>query len=217
MKHIYAYLLVISAGVNIYFFVYIMGLKKVHDEKIKLVFWKDITYKEGYNVLENKMKMNFPETDFKQKPSLVYFWNTTMYDFKDAVAMQKLDSLASDLGEYSFNYIFATEMDEVEANAFLTSRGAKFKNFKVLGEMDDFISGVYNEKPPKRKLIMAPKKRDSNCPDIMKKKVEGYYLLIDNKGEILYHNYKFLTPLQDTALMRKLMSFPRVKKLENLD
>jgi hypothetical protein len=215
MKNIFTYLLVISVGFNIYFISYLMDFKKSYDENKKLYFWKDISYGKGYEFLDNKMKMDFPEAGFKQKPSLIYFWNTSDYDFKCAGSMRGLDSLASCLGEYSFNYIFANEMDEVELKDFLTIRRAKYKNFKVLGGMDDFISGVYNEKPPKRKLIRLSKQSDSNCSDILKKKIGGYYLLIDSKGEILYSNYKFFTPLKDTTLMRLLKSFPKVKRFKS--
>jgi hypothetical protein len=215
MKYFLTYLLVISLGVNAYFIIYLLNYKREADQKRVLNFWKNITYKEGYKYLESKMKNEYSNAKFRLKPTLVYFWNTETYDYNNSVAMNRLDSLASNLGEYSFNYIFATEMDQFEANSFLDSRGVKFKNFKVLGGMDDFISGVYNEKPPKRKLIMVPKQRDLSCPDIMKLKVTGFYLLIDNKGKILYHNYKFYTPLQDTALMRRLLTSPSVKKLEN--
>jgi hypothetical protein len=216
MKPIISYLLVISIGVNLYFFVYFIDYKKEYDERRKLNFWKEITYKEGYKFLEDKMKMDFPETNFKQRPYFVYFWNPSWYDFQHANAMRKLDSLATDLGEYSFNYIFATEMDEVETKAFLRSRGSKFKNFKVMGGMDDFISGVYNETPPKRKLIIGSKQQESSCPDLFKMKTPGYYLLIDTQGEILYHNYKFF-PLKDTGLIRRLQTLPSVKKLESQD
>lgn len=216
-KHIFTYLLVISVCVSIYFAIYLISIKRVDDEKMKLNFYKDISFKEGYKFLETKMKQDFPETGFKQKPCFVYFWDDTMYDFQCAAAMRALDSLASNLGEYSFDYIFATEIDEAAAKDFLTSRGAKFKNFKVLGGMDDFISGVYNEKPPKWRTIVSSKQDDSNCPDISRMKIKGSYVLMDNKGVILYINYKYFNPLKDTTLIRKLKSFPLINKLKSQD
>lgn len=214
MKHIFTYFLIISVGVNVYFIVYLMGIKSANDEKMKLVFSKNISYKEGYEFLEKKMKLNFSEANFKQKPYFVYFWNTEMYDINGAAAMRGLDSLASELGEYSFNYVFATEIDEASAKDFLTARGAKFENFMVLGGMDDFISGVYSEKPIKwKQKKIGP--RNLWGPDLNKLKVDGYYVLINKNGEILYNNHKFATPLKDTSLIRRLRSFPTAKKLQN--
>lgn len=220
MKHIFTYLLVISAGINIYFFIKKMGYKKEDEEHKKLMFWKDISHREGYKFFENKMKTDFTETSFKQKTCLVYFWDSTMYDFKHVDAMRGLDSLAETLGEYTFNYIFATEMDETAAKDFLSRNGAKFKNFKVLGGMDDFMSGVYNEWPVKWKRI-GPKldstKIDPDCPDMCRMKVKGYYFLMDNQGDILYHNYKNFTPLKDTVLLRRLNSYTPVKSLKSFN
>ncbi len=218
MKHIFTYLLIISIGVNIYFLIEFLNDKKISDEKRKLNFWKEISHNEGYAFLENKMKMDFPEANFKQKTCIVYFWDSTFYDFKYSKAMHDLDSLATSIGEYKFNYIFATEMNENATKKFLARHDAKFKNFKVLGGMDDFISGVYNENPLKWKRIGPNKnnnKIDSDCPDMSKMKVKGYYFLMDNNGRILYHNYKYSSPILDTSFMIKLNSYPSVERSKN--
>jgi hypothetical protein len=204
MKYFIKYFFMVSICFNICFIVYFIWYKIDYNENRKLNFWKKISYEEGYKFLENKMKKEFPEVDFKKKYCIVYFWNPSWYDFKHADPMKSLDSLASNLGKYSFNYLFATEMDELDAKSFLISRGASFKNFKVLGGMDDFISGVYNVKPPKRKLVFGSNTQEIECSDILKMKEPGYYLLLDTDGKIIYYNYKYFNPLRDTFLIRKL-------------
>lgn len=220
MKHIFTYLLGISVVFNIYFLVKKVGYMKEEDENRQLLFWKDISHKEGYQFFRDKMKTDFPETDLSKKTCLVYFWDSTSYDLKHVNAMRILDSLATTLGPYTFSYIFATEMNETVAKEFLKRSDTEFKNFKVIGGMDDFISGVYNEKPVKWKRIgprQDSSKMKSNFPDMSKMKVKGYYFLMDNKGNILYYNYKNSLPNMDTALMRRLSSFVPAKSLKSLD
>jgi hypothetical protein len=113
-------------------------------------------------------------------------------------------------------------MDQESAKAFLKRKGMVFKNFKILGGMDDFISGVFNEKPIKWKTFSLGGKKDSikanpDCPDPKTMKVKPYYLLMDNKGEILYNNYKYWNPRGDTALLRRLKIYSETKTLKNVD
>lgn len=220
LKRVFTYLLILSVALNVYFLISKMIIKNQEAEKRKLHFWKDISHKEGYKFYVNKMETEFPEVDLSRKQSFVYIWDSTLYDIKHVNAMRGLDSLASNLGRYTFNYVFATEMDEAAAKQYLLRKGAKFINFKVLGGMDDFISGVYTQNPVKWRRI-GPKTNsnewNSNCPDIRKMKVKGYYLLMDGKGDIVYYNYKKDLPVNDTALMRRMNAAVPVKDIEKLN
>ena len=197
-----------------------MERKKKNDEQYKLNFWKDIPHKEGFKFLTGKMQSDFPESRFTDKNTVVYFWDSLNFDSKHMNAMRTFDSLAASLGEYSYNYIFATEMDETAAKDFLKRNGYVYKNFKVLGGMDDFISGVYHEKPPKF-MRFGPKKdstkRNPDCPDPRKMKIKGYYALMDKSGNIVYNNFLFFLPEKDTTLLRRLNTMAPVKSVKSLN
>ena len=209
-------------GVNIYFLVKKLEYRKhIEDAKV-LHFWKKISHKEGFTFYKNKMKTDFKETYSGQKTALICFWDSLGFDFAEQRTMQIFDSLATEKGQHTFDYIFATEMEEDAAKSFLKSRGVEFKNFKILGGMDDFMSGVYNEKPVKWKTFSLGGKKDTikpnpDCPDFNTMKVKPYYLLMDNKGEILHFNYKYWNPRGDTALLRKLNSNSTTKTLKMVD
>lgn len=222
MKHIFTYLLILSVGVNIYFVVKKLEFIRQNEAQHKLHFWKKISHKEGYTFYKNKMKADFRETFSGQKTAMICFWDSLAFDFISERTMKIFDSLATETGEHSFDYIFATEMDQESAKSFLKRRGIEFKNFKVLGGMDDFISGVFNEKPVKWKSLSLGGKKDSvkpnpNCPDMNTLKVKPYYLLMDKKGEILYTNGIYWNPRADTALLRRLNTYSETKILKNAD
>jgi hypothetical protein len=222
MKHIFTYLLILSVGVNVYFLVKKLEYNKQNEAQHNLHFWKKISHKEGYSFYKNKMKTDFKETYSGQKTAFICFWDSLGYDFVAERTMKIMDSLATETGEHAFDYIFATEMDQEAAKSFLKSRGIEFKNFKILGGMDDFISGVFNEKPVKWKSFSLGGKKDSikpnpNCPDMSTMKVKPYYLLMDNKGQILYNSGKYWNPRMDTALIRRLNSNSATKTLKNID
>jgi hypothetical protein len=168
------------------------------------------------------MKADFKDTYSGQKTAMICFWDSLGFDIVSEKTMKIFDSLATETGEHSFDYIFATEMDEESAKSFLKRRGVEFKNFKILGGMDDFISGVFNEKPVKWKTFSLGGKKDSikpnpNCPDPKTMKVKPYYLLMDNKGDILFNSGRYWNPRADTALLRRLSTNSVTKTLKNLD
>ncbi len=222
VKHLFTYLLVMSIGFNIYFLVKKLEYKKEIDDKKTLNFWKTISHKEGYKFYKNKMKVDFKETYSGQKTAVICFWDSLRFDLLAEKTLKIFDSLAYETGQHSFDYIFATEMDEEAAKSFLRRRGIEFKIFKIVGGMDDFMSGVYNEKPVKWRTFTPGGKKDTikpnpECPDPRTLKVKPYYLLMDNKGDILYHSYKYWNPRGDTALIRRLNSLSATKTLKNLD
>jgi hypothetical protein len=182
---------------------------------MEILEWKkDISHENGYQCFKKKMQANFPKTYLGYKTTLICFWDSLHYDFIQRPTMLTLDSMASNLNEHIFDFVFATEMDERDAKDFLLRKGVRFKNFKIIGDMDDFISGVYNEKPIIWKDSAKVRLWD---PKLLRKKVKPYYLLMDNKGEILYHNYSCWRPTKDTALTRRLASYRATQSLKNLD
>jgi hypothetical protein len=191
----------------------------VTEENKKLHFIKDISHKEGYKYFIGKMKSDFPEIDLSLKNYLVFFWDSLKYSHR-GLTMKILDSIASNLHVYNCEYVFATEMNETAAKEFLKRKGAEFKKFRVIGGMDDFISGVYNENPIQWE-ISGPKldsaKLISSRLYTSKIKVKGYYFLMNSKGDILYHTSSYWLPNKDTALLRVLSSFTHPKSLKNLD
>ncbi len=208
MKYFITSLLLISLGFNVFFIVRKLNLIKEDRENMKVHFVKDISHKDGYQFFKNEIKKNHPEIEVDKKLNLICFWDSSGFDHKTRT-LKSLDSLAGTFGKYSFNYIFATELEENAANQYLSREEVKFDNFKIIGGVDDFISGVYNEKPVKWKFFGpkpdSSKKRTDNCPDPRKMKIKPYYLLMDEKGKILYYNYKFFLPEKDTAFMNLII------------
>lgn len=215
-------LFVLSICLNVYLLVKKQTYTKQQVDKKSLYFWKAISHKDGFKFYNDKMKADFEKTYTGQKMALVVFWDSIAFDFTTELKLKIFDSIAGELGRYSFDYVFATEMDETAAKSFLINRGIEFKNFKVIGGMDDFISGVYNEKPVIWKSFSLNGKKDTvkinrQFSYLNNKKVKPFYFLMDNKGEILYHNYQYLNPRGDTTLMKKLILLSTTKTLNDKD
>ncbi len=218
MKRILIYLLIVSFGFNIYFIVRKIKYIKKENEKNEFFFIKKISHKEGFLVFKERMKDLNPEFGLNKRTSLIYFWDSTNYDFVSKRAMKSLDSLASVMGKYKFNYFFVTDMGEIESKQFLERSGVSFANFKTIGNMNDFMSGVYNENPVKlKKIFLVKGNKNNKSNDIAELKVKPYYLLMNKNGEIIYHNYKYYNPIFDSLLIKHLFNSDVINNLRGSD
>jgi hypothetical protein len=218
MKYLLIILLFVSLGINAYF-----GKKKYarfaeSKKKETLYFWKTTTHKEGYQFFSTEVKKHWPAADLSQKNCVICFWDSTAFDFNALITMRAMDSLAGVVGKYKYHYIFATEMEAKATEDFLKRNEVVFENFKVMSQMDDFISGVFNERPLKWKSL-GPKKDSAkvnpNCPDFSKMKIKPYYLIMDPQSKILYSTGKWFLPQKDTAFLRRLNSDTEIKTVKN--
>jgi hypothetical protein len=209
----------VSMGFNIYYFSKFMKWKKKEDAKKMLHFFKKIDYKDGYKSLTENLKSNHPEINIAAKNSVICFWDTTTFEFTGVQTVNDIDSIAATL-QGRYNFIYATEMDEQASIAFLKRNNALPVNLIVVGEMDDFISGVYNEKPHKWKTIKSSGdtvKDRLHHESFGKLKIKPYYVLIDGEGKILHNSGKWFLPSKDTVLMRLLKSGAQRESLKNKD
>lgn len=223
MKQFFTYLLVLSIGFNIYFFVRKIERTKRGKEIIKLHYYKDISHKEGYDYFLEQLKSKYPETTIDQKYFVIYRWDSTRYDFIYREQMKVLDSMAANYGKYRLEYIFVTEMEERASIGFLKRSFDEYKNVKMLYGMDDFISGLYSLKDIK---IVKPKRvgRQSPCEkngdvgaDIHKFKQSSFYLIMDPKGTVLHMNGNRSWILKDSVFLSKLSALIPEKNVKILN
>ena len=216
MKPYLLFFLSISPLLNIY-----LGWKKTlltkKDADLKILTTiKKIDCSIGIKMFKNKLASESYSKNNK-KLNVIYFWDSLDYDNTYCNSLKVLDSLAGHLGRYNFNYIFATEMQENISKDFLKRKNLNISNFKIWGNMDDFISSVYNKKPaPFDKYILNGKTIKQSSNDI-KIKRKGYYLIMDDNGEVLYYNYRFRLPTHDTEFMNKLTKLNEQIKLKILN
>lgn len=188
---------------NIYFIIKKFQNSKRIEEEMKLHYYKNITHKEGYRYFLEKIKSKYPETINAQKYYIIYRWDSTSYDFIYKDQMKVLDSMAASFGKYRFDYVFVTEMEEISSKSFLKRNYDEFKNVKMLFNMDDFISGVYNNNEilltkPKSIGGMGSKQIHQNAKQV------SLYLILDSKGKILHTNQNHFMILKDSVFIHKL-------------
>lgn len=203
MKLIVRIILSLSIIFNIYFIVKKIRYSKRIDEEMKLHYYKNITYKEGYKYFLEKIKSKYPEIINAEKYYIIYRWDSTSYDFIYKDQMKVLDSMAASFGKYRFDYVFVTEMEENSSKSFLKRNYDEFKNVIMLFNMDDFISGVYNNNEillakPKSIKGMDLKQIHQNAKQV------SLYLIMDSKGKILHTNQNHFMILKDSAFIHKL-------------
>jgi hypothetical protein len=173
-----------------------------HNNKRRILYeYKEISYKEAYDFLICKAGKH-PNLSLRSKSSIICFWDSTIFDNFRGVILKDLDSITEHFGRYRFNYIYATEMDEGIAKTFLNRKGINTK-FEVMGDMDDFISGVYNECPKlERMMYLGDLKNYEPLQGIKKRKSKPLYMIMDTKGKILYYTNKYYLPSKDTSFLR---------------
>jgi hypothetical protein len=218
MRRFFIILFIISVLANIVFKIRKNGRTHYWEEVGKLHHYKKISYQKGHAYFEDQMAKRHPEVNLKGKNSIICFWDSTNFDFIGEECITNLDSLAGALGKYSYNYVFATEMKEKLAIGYLERSGIEHKNLKIVGDMDDFISGTFNDYPSKAKVTFSGGNTKSKAfmNYIMRHKTKPYYLIMDTAGKILYYNNKCFLPSKDTVFMRLAKSNILTKTLIGL-
>ena len=225
MKRFSIILVFISVGFNAYFLKINLDRMRRSDEQKKLLFFKDISYKEGFDCFKNQMKEKYPLFPFEEKTYVIYRWDSTLYEFEYAEQMKVLDSLAGCLGKRTFCYVFVTEMEQAASDSFLKRNEAKFEHVKMLYGMDDYLSGLYSNKDVKLKKPKhffssgnSAEKMKENCGiDVAKYKKPTFYVIMDCKSKILYNNKNTFMVLKDTTFMNKLNSLANDNKIKTID
>lgn len=210
MKQFFKYFLVLSIGLNIYFFAKKIPRLKRDNEVAKLLYYKNISHKEGYSYFLNQIKIKYPETKINNKYFIVYRWDSTTYEFIQRDQMKVLDSIATNYGKYKFIYVFVTEMEEIASKNFLKRNADEYKNVKMLFGMDDFISGLHSLKNIKlskpiyvgRQSSKEMKENSLTNPHNLKQ--TSLYLIMDSTGTVLHTNGNKFMILKDSIFLNKL-------------
>jgi len=168
------------------------------------------------------MKEKYPLFPFDEKIYVIYRWDSTLYEFEYAEQMKVLDSLAGSLGKHTFCYVFATEMEQAASESFLKRNDAKFKNVKMLYNMDDYLSGLYSNKDIKFKKAKhfgsSPEKMKEECGiDVTRYKKPTFFVIMDCKSKILFNSKNIYMVLKDTAFMNKLNSLTQDSKIKTIN
>src|SRR5688572_6610695 len=119
MKHLFAYFLILSVALNIFFLVRKTERTKKDQAVMSLHCYKNISYNEGYDYFMGQMRARYPETNMDQKYFVVFRWDSLYYDFMFRDQMKVLDSMAANYGKYKIEYVFVTEMEEGPSKSFL--------------------------------------------------------------------------------------------------
>jgi len=82
--------------------------------------------------------------------------------------MPWLDSISTSLRK-DVSYVFMTDLNNEVANKVIERNNYHFKNFVLLNDMNDFVSGICNEQG-------------------IKTKVYPMVLILSNKGEVLHYS-----------------------------
>ncbi len=223
IKRIAIFILLVSLAFNTYFL--IRKIDRVHrmNEYEKLHYYKDISYKEGYDYFINQLEKKYPETLLSNKVYVVYMWDSTLYDFMNKPQMKALDSMATFYGKYKLEYIFATEMEENASMGFLKRSGDDYKNVKMLYDMDDYISSLYSNKDfklskAKYGVISADEeKKEEMLKMLSMSKRKGIYVIMAEDGKILYNNQNQKWVLKDSLFLNKLKSIVPAQSLKILN
>ncbi len=192
-----------------------------HEKEIMgLHHYKKINYKEAYNDLLEDIEERHPEIDLKTRYSIICFWDSTTFSFIGEENMRDLDSLAGTLGEVSYNFIYATEMNETAAIGFLKRNNAMPKHMTVIGDLDNYMSGVFTEKPPNVKHVFmgCDTVKNKDWFESMKRmKHKPFYFMIDTTGKIIYSNGKMYLPSKDLVFVKMAREGATPKSLKNID
>lgn len=201
MKHLLLYGLIFSLGLNVW-----LAIRKFHrfqttQQTEELLFYRDISYKDGNKYFQFKLKEKYPKEFTDEKFHLVYMWDSLLYDFICQDQMRRIDSMALKMKGRKIEYVFATEMDEEYALAFQKKNYDDFKNVKQIFGMNDFISGVFNRQDLN---ITRPIHLGAKFTGKSKMKTKPLYILIDSNGTVLYSGGSHFNILTDSVFFRKI-------------
>lgn len=210
IKNPFTYLLLLSLSCNVFFLIRKTDRTKRDEEVAKLHFYKAISFHEGYNYFSSQLQNKYPETNIGQKYTVVYRWDSLLYEDIHRDQMKALDSMAATYGRYRLEYIFVTEMDEQASLDFLKRNSDDYQHAKMLFGMDDFISGLYHTYDTafvKPIVINHSLDKNDNRKDhsaAHKLKSMSLYTIMDPKGKLLHLNGKRFRILKDSAFLKKL-------------
>lgn len=223
IKRIAIFILLVSLAFNTYFLIRKIDRVQRMNEYEEMEYYKDISYKEGYDYFKSQLEKKYPETLLNNKVYVVYMWDSILYNVINKPQMKALDSMANAYGKYKLEYIFATEMEEKASLGFLKRSGDNYQNVKMLYEMDDYISSLYSNKDfklPKAKYGIIGKD-DEQAQEMLKMlaklKRKGIYVIMDEDGKILYNNQKQKWVLKDSLFLNKLKGIVPAQSLKILN
>lgn len=189
MKKIFFIVLVVSIVFNIYCTSVFLSEKKHQKDLVNLFEVENVTPINGLKDLEirlDKISGNLYNTN---KYFFIQTWDSvTCNSASNIDYMQELDSIVSTFDKDRFCFIFASEMEDESIEKFLNNHKINFKNFIFISEANGLISSVFTQKK-------------------LKYKTHPIQLVMDKKGGILYYNSnRFMSPSNDSILMRVLNS-----------
>lgn len=195
-------MLVVSLAVNLILFVRKGQRDQINLETLKLHYYKDISYEKGLAFFKSRYAAKFPLETTEQKHFVVYRWDSVQYEFISRDQMLVLDSMAACFGKPKLEYVFVTEMEEKAALGFLKRNSDIFVNVKMLFGMDDYISGLHNNKDLK---LIKPKVMGASPGQLEHNfKQTSLYVLMNDNGRVLHNNGNKYIILKDTVLFKKL-------------
>jgi len=106
------------------------------------------TWKKGFNILTQKLK-GIDANLLRRKYYYINIW--TNWCIPCIKEMPWLDSLAGTLHK-DVGYIFISDISEELAKSALKRKNFNLKNFLFLNDMNDFVSGICNERGIKNKV-----------------------------------------------------------------
>lgn len=165
---------------------YKLEQRKHKDEFFSLFEVKNISYNEGFIELNEKI------TEKKlQKPYyIIQIWDTTFLEFgKKIPYLLKVDSLCKNTP--STQCFLISAMHGKSIDKCIKERNIHFKNFSLINNMGDYISGVCNTKGRKTKPDCAT-------------------LIIKQQGDVLFYKDKSIHHLdKDSTFLSILHSLKK--------
>lgn len=183
-KYLFIGLLILSVSANIIYFNYLFEQKKHTDEFFSLFKVNEISYQDGFLQLEGELN----SINNKKPYHLIHIWDTTGLEFGYKIPyILNADSTFITNPFKKIDCILMSSMSNETIEICLKSRKIHFNSLIIMNEMEEYISGVCNQKGRKTKPIAAT-------------------LLINQKGDILYYNDKLKYTLEKDAQLLEIIN-----------
>lgn len=204
MRKISIYFILFLSLITNLVFIYLNISRRIEENVLeKQLLFKNIAFEDGLATLIENSK-DIKELNFNNKISVIYVLDTLDFIFKHYRNMKTFDSLAYKYGKSSFNYLFISDYDDAVIKEFLKRKGFNSTNFNVIGGMDNFISGVYNQNKSKDKKIRffgdTSNLDKSKFEKFKRLKIKPAYFIMDKSKNILDFQNKNINILNDTVL-----------------
>jgi hypothetical protein len=157
--------------------------KKHKDEFFSLFEVNNTSYQAGFVELNEKIIDKSIEKQFY----LIQIWDTTFLEFNKKIPhLLNVDSICKN--KNNFKCLLISAMSDETINKCLKERNVHFKNFLLLNNMGNYISGICNVKERKTKPDCAT-------------------LIINRQGDILYYTDKTIHHIdKDSTFLNTLNS-----------